>query len=377
MQEESSDGQLPTLQEGRRRSLIDATISAISVHGFSSLTLQRITAQAGLTAGIVTFYFKNKEGLLLETLRAVAEEFERHIDQALGRAGTDPAERLRAVALASLSPEVTEPRKVAVWYAFIAEARARADYQVICGQRDRRFAQTLRSLCEGLIATAPASVSMDSLALGQALSGLIDAKWQEVLFAEQAPDVTAQQRSVDVFLASVFPWAYDMPARHDYNAGTVNRAESNVNEIVRADEQHLGEVARLFDLYRQFYEQAPDIDLAMKYIAARFDNGDSIIFVAIDEQGRGLGFTQLYPALCSVAAEPFFVLYDLFVDTSARKQGLGRALMERAREFAVQSGASRIDLETAVDNHNAQKLYESLGYQREQSFYKYSLELAH
>jgi len=42
---------------------------------------------------------------------------------------------------------------------------------------------------------------------------------------------------------------------------------------------------------------------------------------------------------------------------------------------ALATGAVRIDLETAVDNTVAQKLYESLGYQREQSFHKYSLAL--
>ena len=43
--------------------------------------------------------------------------------------------------------------------------------------------------------------------------------------------------------------------------------------------------------------------------------------------------------------------------------------------MAKKSGASRIDLETAIDNTSAQALYESLGYQRDTEFYKYSLEL--
>jgi ribosomal protein S18 acetylase RimI-like enzyme len=42
---------------------------------------------------------------------------------------------------------------------------------------------------------------------------------------------------------------------------------------------------------------------------------------------------------------------------------------------AVSTGAVRIDLETAVDNLTAQRLYESLGYVREQAFHKYSLAL--
>ena len=48
---------------------------------------------------------------------------------------------------------------------------------------------------------------------------------------------------------------------------------------------------------------------------------------------------------------------------------------QQAHKMAAKSGASRIDLETAFDNINAQALYESLGYEKDNEFYKYSLEL--
>jgi ribosomal protein S18 acetylase RimI-like enzyme len=49
--------------------------------------------------------------------------------------------------------------------------------------------------------------------------------------------------------------------------------------------------------------------------------------------------------------------------------------MIRAEKMARQTRACRIDLETAIDNYSAQALYEELGYEREASFFKYSLEL--
>jgi ribosomal protein S18 acetylase RimI-like enzyme len=54
---------------------------------------------------------------------------------------------------------------------------------------------------------------------------------------------------------------------------------------------------------------------------------------------------------------------------------VGRALMQEAEKMARKSRASRIDLETATDNYDAQTLYEALGYERETEFYKYSLAL--
>ena len=146
-------------------------------------------------------------------------------------------------------------------------------------------------------------------------------------------------------------------------------------DIKRATLKDLDEVSRLFDLYRQFYEQPADLDKARGYIEARLTNDESIIYLATDEEGDGLGFTQLYATFCSVAAAPIWILYDLYVDAEARKEGVGTALMNRAKKLAEETGAVRIQLETAVDNRTAQSVYEALGYERDTQFYSYALAI--
>jgi ribosomal protein S18 acetylase RimI-like enzyme len=69
------------------------------------------------------------------------------------------------------------------------------------------------------------------------------------------------------------------------------------------------------------------------------------------------------------------VLYDLFVAESVRQQGVGRSLMNAASDWATQQGAARLDLETARDNTAGQALYRSLGYQSDEVFLKFSLDL--
>jgi ribosomal protein S18 acetylase RimI-like enzyme len=100
-----------------------------------------------------------------------------------------------------------------------------------------------------------------------------------------------------------------------------------------------------------------------------------VVFLARGEDGSALGFTQLYPTFCSVQTAGIWVLYDLFVAESARRRGVARALMERARAHAQRTGARRIDLSTAIDNAPAQALYEALGYHRDSEFFVYSLDL--
>jgi ribosomal protein S18 acetylase RimI-like enzyme len=139
-----------------------------------------------------------------------------------------------------------------------------------------------------------------------------------------------------------------------------------------AEPKDLEAVAKLFDAYRQFYEKPADLPLARRYLTERFQRKESVVYVAEDEAGSLVGFTQLYPAFCSVLAAPTFVLYDLFVTPSARGTGAGRALMEAAEAHCRKAGAARMELETAKTNRIGQSLYESCGWQRDELFFKYS-----
>jgi ribosomal protein S18 acetylase RimI-like enzyme len=139
-----------------------------------------------------------------------------------------------------------------------------------------------------------------------------------------------------------------------------------------AEARDLDAVASLFDSYRQFYEMPPDLALARRYLEDRFRRRESVVLVAENEAGELVGFTQLYPAFCSVLADRTFVLYDLFVTPSARGTGAGRALMEAAEAHAREAGAARLELQTAKTNTIGQSLYESCGWKRDELFYVYT-----
>ncbi|MGB2154209.1 MAG: GNAT family N-acetyltransferase [Porticoccaceae bacterium] len=364
----------PAIHQERRRLLIDATISAIAEFGLSKLTLAKISSIAGLTAGTVNFYFDSKETLLLETLNFVSEEFDRGIAQALAQAGPDPAKRLAAIIDASLDPEITEHRKMAVWHAFDSESRGREDYQRIRGALDKQNFKLILNLCEQIINQANKQAEINARAIANAISGITDEVWKEILFAGEEFDRDDARQVCQSFLASIFPWCYQMPAQNRDDT----EPQRDPTMITQANLDDLEQVAVLFDLYRQFYEEEADLNLARQYIEQRMQTQSSVIFIAWDKEGadkKAIGFTQLYATYCSVEASTIWVLYDLFVDSSQRNQGVGRALMNRAKAMALESGASRIDLETAVDNISAQGLYETLGYKRDSDFYKYSLAL--
>ncbi|REJ71017.1 MAG: GNAT family N-acetyltransferase [Proteobacteria bacterium] len=141
--------------------------------------------------------------------------------------------------------------------------------------------------------------------------------------------------------------------------------------IRTAKESDVPRVAPLFNAYREFYGQNSDLDGARDCISDNLNLGRSTIFVS-EEEGEAVGFTQLYPAFCSVEMKPFYVLYDLFVSPNHRTKGIGSALLNHAHAWAKSQGAFRVVLETAHTNTTAQSVYEGLGYEMETEFRKYS-----
>jgi ribosomal protein S18 acetylase RimI-like enzyme len=143
-----------------------------------------------------------------------------------------------------------------------------------------------------------------------------------------------------------------------------------------ASQSDLPEIATLFDLYRQFYEQAPNLSLAFDFITDRLTRQESVILVAQSDALGLVGFCQLYPTFCSVEAQPIYTLYDLFVLPAARKAGAGRLLLLAAEAQAAKVGKARMDLTTARTNSAAQSLYESLGWVRDDVFLAYNRRVA-
>lgn len=131
-------------------------------------------------------------------------------------------------------------------------------------------------------------------------------------------------------------------------------------------------VAALFDAYRQFYEQAPDLALAQSFMRARLQGHDSVVLLASNEAQQVVGFCQLYPIFCSIEAKPIYSLSDLYVAPEARRSGAGRLLLQAAQKYAAEQGRAKMELTTARTNTTAQAAYESLGWVRDEVFVAYS-----
>ncbi|BAN46198.1 GNAT family N-acetyltransferase [Metapseudomonas resinovorans] len=146
-----------------------------------------------------------------------------------------------------------------------------------------------------------------------------------------------------------------------------------VTAVTSAD---LDQLAPLFAGYLEFYQVPRPLSDIQAFLEQRLERGDSTLFIARNDAGEALGFTQLYPFLSSLALAPAWLLSDLYVVPAARRQGVGEDLMNAARDHAQRTGACGIQLETAKTNLAGQALYERLGYKRDDVYYTYWLSLA-
>lgn len=140
-----------------------------------------------------------------------------------------------------------------------------------------------------------------------------------------------------------------------------------VRQAVFAD---LDAIADLFNEYRQFQGRASDLSACRAFLHDRFDHAESTVFLATVDD-RPVGFAQLYPSFSSTALARVFILNDLYVTESARRLGVGAAMLKAVEDYAWSHGACRVSLNVVQGNVSAQMLYEARGWAQDQEFFMY------
>ena len=99
------------------------------------------------------------------------------------------------------------------------------------------------------------------------------------------------------------------------------------------------------------------------FLGSQLDDGESVVLVA-DDDGRIVGYA--YAAIEPLSwkdlrAECGFI-HDLLVDESARRRGVGEALLLAAIDWLKKRGMPRVVLGTAAQNESAKRLFERAGF---------------
>jgi GNAT superfamily N-acetyltransferase len=134
------------------------------------------------------------------------------------------------------------------------------------------------------------------------------------------------------------------------------------------DEKRVAEFAiRLFQQHVDYdaerFSTFADVQGAEKFYRSRFDTKDSAVFVAeSDEVVVGFAYVELDERNYAQLLENGAWLHDIYIDDSARKEGLGSGLIKAAAEAMRQKGAKKLLLTVAAKNMAAQQAFEKAGF---------------
>ena len=127
----------------RKADLIHAALDSISKRGLMETTITHIAKGAGMSRGIINFYFTSKEMMQRETLKFLIDEYESIWEAALQEAGEDGRRRLAALVQVHFDKKLCSARRLNVMSAFWGHAATQASYRNQLEAADLKFETAL------------------------------------------------------------------------------------------------------------------------------------------------------------------------------------------------------------------------------------------
>ena len=131
-------------------------------------------------------------------------------------------------------------------------------------------------------------------------------------------------------------------------------------EVRAARPDEVGDVIPLYEwLFAPPGSTPPQWDpkRAAVALAEAIDSHDACVLVAASDE-RLVGFCTAYQDMHSVRFGYRAWVEDLAVDPEERSQGVGKALLDAAKDWARERGATHLELDSAETRADAHRFYE-------------------
>ena len=115
---------------------------------------------------------------------------------------------------------------------------------------------------------------------------------------------------------------------------------------------------------------AADVEARLGRLLSRSEH---LILIA-EHEARAVGWVHVMVAEY-IEIDRFAAIAGLVVDSSCRRSGIGRMLMERAEQWARDQGCSIVRLSSSTPRSAAHRFYEQLGYANVKTQYTFAKSL--
>ncbi len=205
----------------RREELIEATLACLKKHGHEGVSVRRISAEAGVSMGLITHHFRGIDTLLAAAYESLAARLLAHNSERACAASAEPLACLHAYFVASFTPEAIDPAVFRIWLVFWSLVPHSREMRAV---RERTYGRS-RAMLERLLAPlaerARAPFRAAAAAIG--LSALMDGLWVELSLNPRsfaaATAVGLCDDWVQGLLAGAFPGLKSPPANTRSAAG--------------------------------------------------------------------------------------------------------------------------------------------------------------
>lgn len=188
------------MQPIRRRQLINATLEAINEVGMHDATIAQIARRAGVSTGIISHYFKDKNGLLEATMRDITGQLR---DAVLSRLHALPdgsaEQRLQAIVGGNFDETQISSAAMKAWLAFWASSMHQPMLYRLQQVSSRRL---LSNLVYEFRRELPREQAQEA---GYGLAALIDGLWLRAALSGKPLDKNVAQSLTSHFISQHLP----------------------------------------------------------------------------------------------------------------------------------------------------------------------------
>lgn len=164
----------------RRQELIEAALNCIENEGLQGATVRKVADYAGVTNGLIRFYFSGKDELIRAAYAALLEQIYATARVDVEDAKLPAKERLRRFIEATLSFPIVSPRTVLLWANFLPLTYIDDEMAVIRSEGYVETTNILQPLIQASLAQENTLITaFESERFAIKINALIDGLWLE------------------------------------------------------------------------------------------------------------------------------------------------------------------------------------------------------
>lgn len=171
------------IPEQRKEQLINAAFATIGAVGLTGVTLSQVAKEAGLSTGIVSHYFGDKEGLLNATMRKILRDLRDAVAESRAKAAGDSQSQLFAIIHGNFHPSQTNAVSMRAWLDFWAASMHQPALRRLQRANDRRL---YSNICSQFRRELPL---LQARAAARGLAAMIDGLWLRGSLSGEAADL--------------------------------------------------------------------------------------------------------------------------------------------------------------------------------------------